>query len=108
MVSKMKSACFLNYSFNQQLSTSMFILSVGISHSPFAGPEEGVTQALFYCGSVFGFCVDHPLNEILCHHIFNMVQRVLSFVNVGLTFEVVTKRMASPREDIVAEHPCHL
>ena len=47
-----------------------------------AGPEEGMTQALFHSGSVLWFFIDHPLDEILCHHILNVVQRILPLLNV--------------------------
>lgn len=76
---------------------------------PVSGPEEGMTQAFLRIWSVCWFFIDHALDEILCHHIFNIVQSVAPVMNVVLTFKgLVAERMVASREDIIHQHPCHL
>ena len=73
------------------------------------GPEEGMTQALLHSGSVLWFFIDHPLDEILCHHILNVIQRILPLLNVWhKLIAFTTKRMVSTGEDVINQVSCRL
>lgn len=72
--------------------TSLLVLS----------PEEGMVQAFFCFGSALWLISDHPLDEILCHHIVNMFQIVLTFFDFSFKFT------PGSREDMRNQKSCHL